>query len=146
MPANRRIALRDVLAAVYALLNVSAVTTLAPGGVHHGQAPENVTADYLVLQSPLSDRWDSMQENGEHVTFRTDSVCLGADYGNALAIRAAAIPLVDNQRLSITAHHFCVVCRWLGSASELYRDPDTVNGQVVWHAIDQFEVLVEQTS
>lgn len=134
------------MAAVYALLNVSAVTTLAAGGVHHAQAPENVTSDYLLIVSPASERWDSMQENGERVEFMTDAVGLGVDYGNALSIRAAAIPLVDNQRLSITVNHFCVVCRWLGSVAQPYKDPDLVNGQAAWHAVDRFEVLVEQTS
>lgn len=145
MPANRRPALKDVMAAIFGLANVASVTALAPGGVFHAQAAENTSQDYVVLQGPVASRWDSMQENGERVTFRTDCVTLGTDYGNALAIRAALIPLIDNQRPTITAHHYCVVCRWLDSV-EPYRDPDQINSLPVWHAIDLFEVYVEQTS
>lgn len=146
MPANRRPALALVLGAVYGLLNVPSITdVLAPGGVHHAQAPENLSTDYLLLQGPSAQRWDSMQENGERVTFRTDAVTMRPDYGNALAIRAAAIPLVDNQQVFISDNHYCVVARWLESVDP-YKDPELVNGKPVWHAIDLFEILVEQIS
>lgn len=145
MPANRRPALRDVLAAVHALLNVGALTALATGGVHHSQPQENLTVDHLLIEAPTSSRWDSMQENGENVRFQTTAVTFGPDYGPGLAIRAVAIPLIDNQRISITANHYCVVSRWLSSIVP-YKDPDTVNGQIIWRTVDTYEVLVEQVS
>lgn len=145
MPANRRPALKDVLAAIHTLANVAAVTELATGGVHHAQTPENTVADHLLIEAPSSSRWDSMQENGETVRFQTTAVTFGPDYSSGLSIRVALIPLIDNQRLTITANHWCVVCRWLSSIVP-YKDPDVVNGTIIWRTVDTFEVLVEQVS
>lgn len=145
MPANRRPALRDVLAAIYGLANVAATLAVAAGGVHQGQPSEDQTSDYVTIEWPSAERWDSMQENGEKVTFQLTANTFGPDAGNGLAIRAVVIPLIDNQRPVITANHLCVVCRWLRSIVP-YKDPDTVNGQIVWRTVDTYEVLVEQVS
>ena len=48
MPTTRRFALKDTLAAIYTLMNVAQLTTLATGGIHHGRAPQGTqTALYV---------------------------------------------------------------------------------------------------
>lgn len=143
MPTSRRFALRDLMAAVYGLLDVSTLTSQAPGGVHHAAAPVNELRDYVLLQAPAATPWDAMQSPGEETTFSIAAVTLAPDYGRALALITLAIQLLDGERPTIS-NHLCVALQW--RATETYADPELINGVPTWRAVAMFRGLVDQTS
>lgn len=143
MPTNRRGAYKDTLAALYGLLNVVALTTVAPGGVHHAQAPRDLTTDYVVIQAPLTQRWDSMQTPGEQSRVRIEAVTRKPDYGQALAMLAVVIQLVDGERPAI-ANHLVIQLRW--EDTQAMPDPELVNGVPTWKAVATFTLLVDQVA
>jgi hypothetical protein len=141
VPTNRQGALKASLAAIYGLLNVSSLLTLAPGGVHHGEASPNETRDYLVLQAPTAERWDAMRSPGERQFVQLSAVTFKPGYGQALEIIEEAQRLVDGERPTI-AGHLCVQLRWVDTVS--FRDPELVAGRTSHRAVATFELLVDQ--
>ncbi len=141
---NRRGATRDLLSAVYPILNVSAFTTVATGGLHHGQAPQKTPMPYGVLQAPSGYlAVQSMGNPGEEVRFQLRAVSVGRDYAEALAIVDLAKQLLDGERPTV-ANHLVLRLRW--ESTETYRDPELINGVPVWNAVSQWCALVDQVS
>lgn len=143
MPTHRRGALGTAMGAIYRLLNVAALTNVAAGGVHHGQATKNELRDYVVIQAPSGDDWSTMQSPGEEDVFQVAAVTLAGDYGPALAMLAIVMQLLDGERPAI-ANHLCVCLQW--QHNETFRDPDLVNGLPAWRAVATFRMLVDQVS
>jgi hypothetical protein len=143
MPTTRRTALRDTMAAVYGLLNVSTLTSQATGGVHHGAAPPNEVRNYVVLQPPSAVPWDAMQSPGEATEFGVAAVSQHPDYGPALALAAIVVQLLDGERPAIT-NHLCVALQWQGTVP--FQEPTLINGVPTWRAVARFRALVDQTS
>ena len=143
MPTTRRGSLRQTVGAVYGLLNVVSMTTVATGGVHQARAPQGTTRPYVVIESPRSEAWDAMQQPGEEGEFWVRAVC-EVDYMVALQILGLAQQLVDGERPTIDANHLCVQLKWVRNIA--YPDPEMVNSVPVWHAVATFRFLVDQVA
>lgn len=141
---DRRGALKDALAGCFKLLNVAALTTVATGGVYQSQAPQGTVLDYVVLESPTSEQWDSMQNPGEDITFNLAAVTLKPDAGAAMAILEVGIGLLDGKRPTVNANHLCIRCAW--QRTKVMKDPDLVNGKTAWRAVATYAVLVDQVA
>lgn len=144
MPTTRRGALRAGIAALYGLVNVSSVTSVAIGGVHHAQAPEGTVADYVLIQTPQSINWDSMQNPGEDCEVQIAAVTLGPDEGPALALINLVTQAVDGERPAIDGNHLCIALqfKWVRVVPE----PTLVNGKTTWRAVAGFRMLLDQVS
>jgi hypothetical protein len=141
---TRRDATKELLGAVYPLLNVAAFTAVATSGLFHGQAPQETAPPYGVLQAPASyDALQVMQGHGQEIRFQLRAVSAGLDYAEALAIIGAALPLLDDQRPTLTNH---LVLRLWWEWTQCYPDPELVNGVPVYNAVAQFRALVDQVS
>lgn len=143
MPTHRRTALREVVAAIYGVLNVASLTDVAAGGVHHGAAAVNELRDYVLIQAPTAVAWDAMQSPGEESLVSIAAVTLKPDYGQALALIAVCVQLLDGARPAIT-NHLCVALRWLQTTT--VQEPELINNVPTWRAVAQFRVLVDQIS
>jgi len=142
---TRRGATRDLLGAVYAILNVSAFTSVATGGLHHGQAPQKTPFPYGVLQAPSgAPGVQSMGNPGEEVRFQLRAVSSARDYAEALAIIDVAKQLLDGERPTV-ANHLVLRLWWTGDQPP-YADPELVNGVPLWHAVAEWCALVDQVS
>lgn len=144
MPGARRGGLYATLEALYGLLNVTGVTTLATGGVHQAQAPHGEVRDYVLIQSPEAAHWDSMQTPGEETTVQVVACTLGPDSGPAIALAQAAIQAVDGERPTIDAHHLCIALQF--QRIQVVPEPDLIEGQTAWRAVVTFRMLVDQIS
>jgi hypothetical protein len=141
---NRRGATKDLLGAVYPILNVSAFTTVATGGLHHGQAPQKTSMPYGVLQAPSgAPGVQSMGNPGEEVRFQLRAVSSGRDYAEALAMIDLAKQLLDGER-PVLSNHLVLRLWWENTVT--YQDPELVNGVAVWNAVSQWCALVDQVS
>lgn len=141
---SRRGVTRELIAAVYPILNVATLTAVATSGVHHGQAPQETVPPYLVIQSPSAyDDLRAMQSVGERVRFQLRAVSSGQDYAEALQILDVAKQLLDGERPTI-ANHLVLRLWWEGQ--QTYADPELVNGVPVWNAVSQWCALVDQVS
>lgn len=144
MPTTRRGVLRQALAALYGLVNVSTVTDVATGGVHHAQAPQNTVLPIVILQSPASIAWDTMQNPGEAAEVQIASVAAGPDYGPALALNQLVVQVVDGERPTIDADHLCIALQFRSVL--VVPEPDLVNGVTVWRAVSTFRMLLDQVN
>lgn len=134
----------DLLAAVYPLLNVASWLAVATSGLFHAQAPQGTVPPYGVLQAPMGVvALPTMSVPGEEVRFQLRGVSRGLDYAEALAIIKAAVPLLENAQPAI-ANHFVLRIWW--ESTQVYPDPEMVNGIPVWHAVGQWCSLIEQVS
>jgi len=141
---NRRGVTRDLLGAVYPILNVGTLTAVATGGLYHGQAPQKTLLPYGVLQSPSSAPGvQSMGNPGEEVEFELRAVSAGLDYAEALQIIELAKQLLDGERPTLTNH---LVLRLWWKWTQTYPDPELVNGVPVWNSVARFCALVDQVS
>lgn len=140
MPTSRVDALSPLLAAVFALLNVSAVTDLATGGVWD-EPPQNTAMPYVFLQAPNGQRWDAMRSPGTDATFDVHVVSNFPGKTQALAILDQVIRLVDGERPTVEGQTV-VRLRW--DRTETYRDPELVNGVPVYHAVGMCSALLDQ--
>ncbi len=141
---NRRGATKDLMAAVYPLLNVAAFTAVATRGLFHGQAPQQTAPPYGVLQAPSGYlALPTMQTPGEEVTFQLRAVSSAPDYSEALAMIELAKQLLDGERPTLANH---LVLRLWWEWTQCYPDPELVNGVPVWHAVSQWRALVDQVS
>lgn len=143
MPTTRRGVVKDALGAVYDLLAVSTLTTLATGGVHHGQPPANELRDHVILQAPTGEAWNAMQSPGEDVFFQVAGVTLSPDYGPALAMLTVVIQLLDGERPTVS-NHLCVALQY--QRTQVFQEPDLVNNVPTWRAVAVFRMLWDQTS
>jgi hypothetical protein len=141
---SRRGCTKDLLAAVYPLLNVAAFTAVAAGGLHHGMAPQETAPPYGVLQAPnASAALQAMQAAGEEVRFQLRAVSAGLDYAEVLAIIDVAKQLLDGER-PIVANHLVLRLWW--ESTLCYPDPEMVNDVPIYHAVAQWAALVDQVS
>lgn len=141
---NRRGATRDLLGAVYPILNVGTFTAVATGGLHHGQAPQKTPMPYGVLQAPGGyPGVQSMGNPGEEVRFQLRAVSNAPDYAEALAVIELAKQLLDGERPTVTNH---LVLRLWWENTVTYADPELINGVPVWNAVSQWCALVDQMS
>lgn len=141
---TRRGATRALIGAVYPILNVATLTTVATGGLHHGQAPHGTSMPYAVLQSPngYADL-QSMGNPGERVQFQVRAISNAPDYATALQIIELAKQLLDGEQPAVANHQ---VLRIWWEWTQTYADPEMVNGVPVWNAVSQWCALVDQTS
>lgn len=143
--SDRRGVLYGLVSAIYGLLNVSAVTTLATGGLYHGLAPQDTAMPYVVIQSPTGIAWDSMTNPGEEATIQVHVVSNAPDYAAALNIMNAVIQSADSPvTMPTIANHLVIGLRW--ETTDMYADPELVNDVPVWHVIATFRCLVDQVS
>jgi hypothetical protein len=143
---TRRDATWELLAAVYALLNVPALTGagLATGGLYHAVAPQQTVLPYAVLQAPGADlALPAMQTPGQEARFQVKAVSSAPDYAEALLIIQAAIQILDGARPTIANH---LVPRLWWEWTRVYPEPELVNGVPVWNAVSQWCALVDQVS
>jgi hypothetical protein len=141
---NRRGATRATIAAVYPILNVSTFLTIATGGLHQGQAPQETPLPYGVLQSPSGyPSLQSMGNPGEEVKFQLRMLTDQPDFADALAAIDAAKDLLDGERPTVANH---LVVRLFWQWTQTYADPELVNGVPVWNVVSQWCVWLDQTS
>ena len=141
---TRRDATWDLIAAVYPLLNVAAFTALATSGLFHAQAPQGTAPPYGVLQGPAGyPALPAMQTPGQEVRFQLKAVSSAPDYAEALLIIQAAIQLLDGARPAIANH---LVLRFSWEWTQVYPDPEMVNGVPIFNAVSQWCALVDQVS
>lgn len=141
---NRRGVTKALLGAVYQVLNVSTLTDVATGGLHHGQAPQKTLLPYAVLQAPgSSPDLQTMGNPGERVRFQLRAVSSKPDYGEALLIVEKAQQLLDGEQPAITNHQ---VLRIWWESTVTYPDPEMVNGVPAFNAVAQWCALVDQVS
>lgn len=141
---NRRGATKDLLGAVYPLLNVAMFTAVATNGLHHGQAPQETAPPYGVLQSPSGYlALPAMGTPGEEVKFQLRAVSAAPDYSEAMAIIDVAKQLLDGERPTVANH---LVLRLWWEWTQTYLDPEMVNGVPIFHAVSQWCALVDQVS
>lgn len=141
---NRIDATRPLIAAVYPILNVSAFTTVATGGLHHGQAPQKTPLPYGVLQSPAGYLGpQSMGNPAEEVRFQLRVASSKPDYADALLAIGVAKGLLDGERPTLADH---IVLRLWWEWTQCYPDPELVNGVPVWQAVSQWCAMVDQTT
>jgi hypothetical protein len=141
---NRRGATKDLLAAVYPILNVATFTAVATQGLHHGQAPQGTAPPYGVLQAPSGyAALPTMQTPGEEVKFQLRAVSNAPDYSEALSMIELAKQLLDGERPTV-ANHLVLQLKW--EWTQCYPDPELVNGVPVWHAVSQWCALLDQVS
>jgi hypothetical protein len=140
---NRRGVTRALIGAVYPLLNVAALTSVANGGLHQGQAPQKTLLPYAVLQSPAGYAdLQSMGNPGERVQFQLRALST-VDHAVALQIIDIAKDLLDGERPTIPNH---LVIRLWWEWTQVYPDPELVNGVPVFNAVSQWAALVDQVS
>jgi hypothetical protein len=140
---SRRGVTRDLLAAVYPILNVAAFTNVATGGLHHGQAPQETPLPYGVLQAPAGYlALPAMQSAGEEVRFQLKALSI-LDYAVALELIDLAKQLLDGERPTI-ANHLVIRLAW--EWTQCYPEPELVNGVAVFNAVSQWCALVDQVS
>jgi uncharacterized protein DUF3168 len=140
---NRRGVTRDLLAAVYPLLNVTAFTSVATGGLHHGQAPQETPLPYGVLQAPAGyAALPAMGTPGEEVRFQLKALSL-VDYAVALELIDLAKQLLDGER-PVVANHLVLRLWW--EWTQVYPEPELVNGVPAFNAVSQWCALVDQVS
>lgn len=141
---NRRGATKDLMAAVYPILNVSGFLAVATSGLYHGQAPQGTAPPYAVLQSPMGAfALPTMQTPGEEVSFQIRAVSNGPDYAEGLAIIELAKQLLDGERPTVANH---LVLRLWWEWTQCYPDPEMVNGVPVWQVVSQWHALLDQVS
>lgn len=131
------------MGAVYAVLNVSTFTAVATGGLHHGQAPQKTSLPYAVLQAPAGYlALPAMQSAAEKVRFQLKALSL-VDYAVALQLIDLAKQLLDGERPAIT-NHLVIKLAW--EWTQVYPEPELVNGVPVFSAVSQWSALVDQVS
>jgi len=142
---NRRGVTRDLMGAVFPILNVATLTSVATGGLYHGQAPQETPLPYGVLQSPAgSPAVQSMGTPGEAVRFQLRMVSNKRDYAEAVQMTQLAKQLLDGERPTIANH--LVLRLWWEGDEQPYADPELVNGVPVWHHVSNWCALVDQVS
>jgi len=144
---NRRGVTLALMGAVYPILNVPTLTAVGTGGLHHGQAPQKTPMPYVVLQAP-SARPDlqSMGNPGERVTFQVRGVSNAPDYAVALQLIELVKQLLDGEQPTIANHQVLGIWWDPDFGTQVYPDPEMVNGVPVWNAISRWYALVDQVS
>jgi hypothetical protein len=143
---TRRDATWDLVAAVYPLLDVAAVTGagLATGGVHQGLAPQTTAPPYLVIQAPAGYlALPAMSTPGQEVRFQLKALSADPTFAEALLIIQAAIQVLDGVKPVIANH---LVLRLWWEWTRVYEDPELVNGVPIFNAVSQWCALVDQVS
>jgi hypothetical protein len=126
-------------------LNVSAFTTVATGGLHHGQAPQKTSMPYGVLQAPSgAPGAQSMGNPGEEVRFQLPrGVERPVTTRRRWSMIDLAKQLLDGER-PVLSNHLVLRLWWENTVT--YQDPELVNGVAVWNAVSQWCALVDQVS
>lgn len=90
-------------AAVYSALNVSAVTTLAPGGVHHTLAPDGTAYPYVRVQwqGGVTD-WTLGRQVSDTVDFDVIAVVKGCDTNTLADLKAAVDGCLNDVALTVS--------------------------------------------
>jgi hypothetical protein len=100
--------------AVYALLNVSAITTTLNCAVYD-HVPQTPSFPYLRMQSPTENRLDTMGKAGKTLTLQVHVFTSSDNYeggGRAQAIVSKVSELLNYPVIDLTASGFdCLFCR-----------------------------------
>jgi hypothetical protein len=136
-----------VWAAVYAALNVSAITTTLACAVYD-HVPQPPAFPYLRVQSPTETRLDTMTKAGKDITlqvhvFSTSDAYEGAGQAQAIASKVSELlnyPSVTTSPFDLTASGFdCLMCR----PEELIDEGDeNVGGVTIKHYVQMVRVWV----
>lgn len=133
-------ALPAIWDAVYAALNVPAMTTTLSCDVHD-HVPADPTFPYLRMSSPTENRQDTFGKDGKYVTFQLHIFTSSDDYegaGQAQGILNAAITLLHEVPLVI-AGQVLIICQYENGFDA---GDDDVEGTTVKHYVGMFGVQV----
>jgi hypothetical protein len=134
-------AMLAVLAAVYGVLNVSSLTTLATGGVHNG-VPQTAVFPYVRLGEATESREDCMGQPGKDVLVRLHVFERGRTDAAVLAIVSKVQELLHYATFAVTNH--TLVC---SQHQQSYAaGTENINGVEARHYVVEVLVTVRQTA
>ena len=127
--------------AVYAVLNVAAVTNEATGGVFNSLAPQNTEPPYVVLQamSKVDDYW-SYTARGGQATYLVKVIDRSPWPKTASDIDTQIDSVMQDASLSITGHSL-ITCR---RESDFYLVEDQ-GGVVYQHIGGLYQIIADES-
>lgn len=135
-------AIPSVWNAVYALLNVPAITSTL-GCAVYDHVPQAPTFPYARLQSPTENRLDTMAKAGKTLTLQVHVFTSSDNYeggGKAQAIVSKVSELLNYPVIDLTASGFdCLFCR---PEDAFDAGDDDLNGVIVKHYVQTIRVEV----
>ena len=135
-------ALSPVSVAVYGLLNVSGLTTLATGGVYD-DVPQGTAFPYVWYEVQEQDRRGLGTGGLPEVALRVHTFSTYQGMSQAQSINAKVIELLKDQALTVSGYAMCGHVFY--DESVLLLDQD-LNGVKVNELVALFRAFVEQTA
>ena len=147
MALTHRSAVKDLTAGVWAALNTTGFTSLAP--IYRVYVPDGTTAPYAVLQNVTeAPGWETMGQPAKDCTFQLHVVSQSRGEAEAADILTAGVGIVLQGFFGSTATAFSVtnhrVLQVAYDGSDGYDDDEA--GVVTFHRIGRFRVQLEQST
>jgi hypothetical protein len=134
-----RSAIEAITDAVMNALNVTAMTTLATGGVFNYK-PASPTYPYVRVGDPSERRLDVMQRAGKECTIQVHVHSTSADDRQSAQIISKAVELLHEQPLTVSGHTLVGVQYATGYDA----GPQLVGSTEVKHFVGVFRIQVQQ--
>lgn len=140
MATTTKTSAKEVLAAIYAALNVASITSTL-GCKVFDDVPQSVAFPYLRISSPNAQTWDTFGAAGKQ---RTVTIAVFTQYSGqykAIQICDQVIVLLEHVSLTIASHVTCgVQYETDGEGAD-----EVIAGKRVEHRFVQFTVTVQES-